>query len=59
MICQNHSLSLFSTHPEHWDAVFGDAFRKDISYFDGSYIVHLWNELLRKAKFDKKCDFDK
>ena len=49
----------FPIHPGNWYTIFDDTFKDNMSFFNGSYAVHLWNELLRKANFNKNDTFSK
>lgn len=47
-------------HPIHysrWRSIYDASFENDMHQLDGSYSVHLWNEMMRKESMDKGATF--
>jgi hypothetical protein len=46
----------YPVHCTRWRSLFDDTFKDNHAFFEGSYGVHLWNEMLR-ATLDKEATF--
>jgi len=50
----------YPVHWSNWRAIFDSTLANDASLFSHTYILHLWNEMLRREPgFDKNADFPK
>lgn len=48
----------YPIHYSWWMSVFDDTFKDNMGYFNGSYAIHLWTEMMRRASgFDKNASF--
>jgi len=47
----------YPVHYSHWKAIFDDTLGNDVNLFSTTYAVHLWNELLRAASFNKDATY--
>jgi hypothetical protein len=43
--------------PENWRCLFDTTLEQDCTFYQSTYAVHLWNELLRRNDFVKDADF--
>ncbi|WP_263081123.1 glycosyltransferase [Endozoicomonas sp. Mp262] len=48
----------FPIHPGNWYTIFDNTFFNNSSFFNGSYTVHLWNEMLRGSNLNKNSTFE-